>query len=220
MGSLREWLARVLLGDQPNTATAEREPALSSDVAKLDRLAAQVERQACALAGVSVRALEASALDDPASAASERLRSALSALGEVRSAPNVEAAGDPPEPLSTGEAPPASEEIFEGVPPVVERTIRFRDTIGSLVVDDEEDRRFYGWLDREIVRILELLEVTVIDDNGGDPVDDRRHEIIDVTSPADGATVGTIAETVRAGYRYHDLLVRPQEIIAFEEGTT
>lgn len=107
-----------------------------------------------------------------------------------------------------------------GVPDeAVERAVRLRDRVGSLAerpqgVDDLP--RVLGWLDRELLGLLDDLGVTVVADEGR--VDPARHEVVDTRVAGAGESADHIAATVQVGYRTDDHLVRPQKVIAFVAG--
>lgn len=152
----------------------------------------------------------------------ERLTDLAGGSGEA--APTGAAAG--PVTASSGTAPPGT-----GAPAVVsgprggvpdeavDRAVRLRDRVGSLAerpqgVDDLP--RVLGWLDRELLGLLDDLGVTVVADEGR--VDPARHEVVDTRVAGAGESADHIAATVQVGYCTDDHLVRPQKVIAFVAG--
>ncbi len=149
--------------------------------------------------------------------------------GSGDAAPTGAAAGPGTAPSGTG--PPATAPPGTGAPAVVsapgsgvpdeavERAVRLRDRVGSLAerpqgVDDLP--RVLGWLDRELLGLLDDLGVAVVADEGR--VDPARHEVVDTRVAGAGESADHIAATVQVGYCTDDHLVRPQKVIAFVAG--
>ncbi|WP_026421886.1 hypothetical protein [Actinokineospora inagensis] len=71
------------------------------------------------------------------------------------------------------------------------------------------------FLAERVTEVLELCEAEAFDDDGA--VDLARHMVVGTRpSPGPGRT-DAIAATVRVGYTWRGLLVRPQEVIAYAD---
>ncbi|GAA4245114.1 hypothetical protein [Dactylosporangium darangshiense] len=109
----------------------------------------------------------------------------------------------------------------DGPPPVVHELIGFVDRLVALPADParytpDQTAAIVRALQRRCGALLRACELEPIEDAG--PVDTLSHDVVD-TRPAPGPdVVGHIVETVRPGYRWRGVLIRPQQVIVFTAG--
>jgi molecular chaperone GrpE (heat shock protein) len=97
-------------------------------------------------------------------------------------------------------------------PPLVGDLINLAD---QLAARSSTDPALVRWLDGRIVEILRRFEVSRISEEGA--VDATRHEVIDVRPATEPGHAERIAGTVRPGYAWHGMILRPQQVIAYGE---
>jgi molecular chaperone GrpE (heat shock protein) len=103
-------------------------------------------------------------------------------------------------------------------PKIVRELIRVMDGLVDLIeggAAHEPDRAAtaLNWLHGRGEALLASCDVVRIDDSG--PVDLLRQEVVDGRPTPAGDLVDQIADTVRPGYSWHGLLIRPQQVVAY-----
>lgn len=189
----------------------------SGDLAEIDRYAAHVEDLAHELAGEPDPGPVGSSKHPTLTRLKRAMLAQERALERVRNLAGDTAAestkGVPDGAAATPAPTPAPVQIADDV---FDRAMRLRDRVESLAErpDDIKDLpRVLGWLDRELLGLLEDLGASVIDDEG--EVDPGRHEVVDVRRAGPDDPVDHIAATVQVGYATDDHLLRTQKVIAF-----
>ena len=106
-------------------------------------------------------------------------------------------------------------------PPLVGELILIADRIADLAVapaEQAEISSLLAWLCGRIEALLASCEVATVLDTGA--VDFLRHEVVsDRPAPRDDL-VDHIATTVRPGYRWRDVVLRAQQVVAYVDPDT
>ncbi|MEO3788019.1 hypothetical protein ABGB12_32230 [Actinocorallia sp. B10E7] len=129
-------------------------------------------------------------------------------LNRVTGEPNGGARSSPPPRDGVGGS--------EQPPVVVHELIMLSDRL--LDLDDADAGRLEGlvpWLAERTAVMLGRCEAVRLDERGA--VDLTRHEVVGSRPAPSGELAGHIAVTVRPGYTWRGLLVRPQQVIAYLE---
>ncbi|MEV4868021.1 hypothetical protein [Streptomyces syringium] len=124
--------------------------------------------------------------------------------GELRAA-----YGKPPDAAVT-EPRPAP----DPVPPAAAPLIELLDRLAGLAGDPPAaDGPVLDRVRRGVVAALAASGVTSVEDTG--PVDPARHHVVATRDDPSGLLSDRIAETVRPGYLWRDVLLRPQEVVSY-----
>lgn len=124
--------------------------------------------------------------------------------GELRAA-----YGKPPDAAVT-EPRPAP----DPVPPAAAPLIELLDRLAGLAGDPPAaDGPVLDRVRRGVVAALAASGVTPVEDTG--PVDPARHHVVATRDDPSGLLSDRIAETVRPGYLWRDVLLRPQEVVSY-----
>ncbi|MFJ8013889.1 hypothetical protein [Streptomyces sp. NPDC096339] len=104
--------------------------------------------------------------------------------------------------------------------PVLAELIRTADQLVDVRDGTEsgrlEPQAVLRWLERRIRTLLAESELTEVRDTG--PVDPARHEVLRGVPAGPGGQSGWIVATVRPGYRWRELMLRPQQVVATAPG--
>ncbi|MFI6391491.1 hypothetical protein [Nonomuraea sp. NPDC050540] len=85
----------------------------------------------------------------------------------------------------------------------------------DLATGPEPPARLVGWVADQLTLMLREGEVEPLDDRG--ELVPERHQVVGVRPTAEPGLPGTIAETVRPGYQWRGLVLRPQQVLAYVE---
>ena len=85
------------------------------------------------------------------------------------------------------------------------------DRVGTAVMVHDRDDPLVTWLYGRLVRTLEREGVKLIDEKGR--LNETRHEVVDIRPTDNPDDVHTISETVRPGFEYAGVVLRPQQIV-------
>ncbi|GAA3230932.1 hypothetical protein [Actinocorallia longicatena] len=105
----------------------------------------------------------------------------------------------------------------EQPPEVAMELIVLADRLADLPGRDGGDQggALLRWLDGRVRAMFAACEVTTIEERG--PVDPLRHQVVGARAAGPGDPLEHVAETVRPGYLWRDVLLRPQQVVAFVE---
>ena len=115
-----------------------------------------------------------------------------------------------PAPAPAGAAAPVVPE--ERALPLIRTLIDLMDHAANLARDPDPQRAraVARWIEERTRPVFADLAVEVLTETGR--ADPSRHEVIGVTPGSDSSLVDTISETVRPGYRWRGILLRPQQV--------
>ncbi|MFI9558611.1 hypothetical protein [Nonomuraea endophytica] len=85
----------------------------------------------------------------------------------------------------------------------------------DLATGPESPAKLVGWVADQLTLMLREGEVEPLDDSGD--LIPERHQVVGVRPTAEPGLPGTIAETVRPGYQWRGLVLRPQQVLAYVE---
>ncbi|MBP2401087.1 nucleotide exchange factor GrpE [Streptomyces syringium] len=102
----------------------------------------------------------------------------------------------------------------DSVPPAAVPLIELLDRLAGLAGDPPAaDGPVLDRVRRGVVAALTASGVTPVEDTG--PVDPARHHVVATRDDPSGLLSDRIAETVRPGYLWRDVLLRPQEVVSY-----
>jgi hypothetical protein len=116
-------------------------------------------------------------------------------------------------------APPGPAPDGTGVPPpVVREVIRVADGLLDLTghgssADPQQVGPVLRWIEARTRSLLAACDVVRVEETGG--FDARRHEALASRAAPSPQFVHQIADTVRPGYLWHGVLLRPQQVIVY-----